>query len=263
MRFRLTGSDPFVKNRVAGGRYHASTLSLPMTTPILLVEDDADLANLLALHLRDQGYDVDRAATGPEGLDKGLHRPYSLIVLDVMLPGGLDGLKLCRTLRAHDIRTPVLMLTAKSDEIDKVMGLEGGADDYVTKPFSVREVLARILALLRRRRLDGVEEDEAAGEPLVRGPLYLNPRTRTATLRDQAVTLTAKEFDLLLLFARHPGRVFSRQDLLDRVWGYQYDGYSHTVNSHINRLRAKIEADPARPELIQTVWGVGYRLGVE
>ena len=225
---------------------------------ILVVEDDPDLQMLLDLHLGDLGYRVDLVGDGREGLERARVGDYALVILDRMLPG-MEGLEVCRALRAEGVPTPVLMLTARSEESDKVVGLDGGADDYVTKPFSIRELLARVGALIRRRRLDGTEQEGDARRDLTIGPFALSPQKRTALLDGVPVELTAKEFDLLTLFARHPGRAFSRQELLDLVWGYQYAGYSHTVNSHINRLRAKIEPDPAHPRFIQTGWGIGYR----
>jgi DNA-binding response OmpR family regulator len=225
---------------------------------ILVVEDDPALQDLLDLHLGDLGYRVDLVGDGRAGLERARVGDYALIILDRMLPG-MEGLEVCRALRAEGVPTPVLLLTARGEEQDKVLGLDGGADDYVTKPFSIRELLARVGALIRRRRLDGTEHEGDARRDVTVGPLALSPQKRTVTLDGEPVDLTAKEFDLLALFARHPGRAFSRQELLDLVWGYQYAGYSHTVNSHINRLRGKIEPDPAHPRFIRTVWGVGYR----
>ncbi len=222
---------------------------------ILLVEDEPDIADLLSLHLGDLGYRIDAVADGALALQKAYAEAYALIILDLMLPG-MNGLEVCKQLRASQRTTPILMLTAKSEEVDKVLGLELGADDYVTKPFSIRELIARIRALLRRVELDQPEVE--AGE-VVFGDLLIEPSKRKVRVAGEPVELTAKEFDLLTLFALHPGRAFSRQELLDKVWGYQYAGYSHTVNSHINRLRSKIEPDPASPQYVQTVWGVGYR----
>jgi DNA-binding response OmpR family regulator len=227
------------------------------STAILVVEDDPDLQDLLDLHLGDFGYRVDVVGDGREGIERARLGDYALVILDRMLPG-MEGVEVCRRLRAEGVLTPVLMLTARGEEADKVLGLDTGADDYVTKPFAIRELLARVGALIRRRRLDGTEHGDARHDIAV-GPVVLAPQKRTVTLHGAPVELTAKEFDLLALFARHPGRAFSRQELLDLVWGYQYAGYSHTVNSHINRLRSKIEPDPAHPRFIRTVWGVGYR----
>jgi DNA-binding response OmpR family regulator len=226
---------------------------------ILLVEDEPDIADLLSLHLGDLGYPVDAVADGALGLQKALAEPYALIILDLMLPH-VSGTEICRRLREAHRATPILMLTAKSEEHDKVLGLDLGADDYVTKPFSISELMARVRALLRRVEMDQPEEAPAE---LAFGALVIEPAKRKVQVAGEAVDLTAKEFDLLTLFAQHPGRAFSRQELLDKVWGYQYAGYSHTVNSHINRLRSKIEPDPANPQYVQTVWGVGYRFAEE
>lgn len=229
-----------------------------MPKRILIIEDNADLARLLALNLRDLSYEVDSAGDGPGGLAKAERMTYDLIVLDVMLPG-LDGLEICRRIREKTAYVPILMLTSRSSETDRVVGLEMGADDYVTKPFSIVELLARIKAIFRRvEQLRQNCAPSAAGR-IESGDLVIDPERRTAIMRGNSVALTAKEFDLLLYFAGSPGRVFTRSQLLDAVWGYGHDGYEHTVNSHINRLRAKIEEDPARPRYILTVWGVGYK----
>jgi len=224
---------------------------------ILLIEDDPDLPRLLEIHLRDLGSETEHCSDGEEGLARGVSGEHQLIVLDVMLPR-LDGLSVCRELRAAGIRTPVLMLTALSDEIDKVLGLEVGADDYLTKPFSVREFVARVRALLRRSEGDYARSTQPA-EAVVAGPLTIDLRGRRATVDGRELSLTTKEFDLLVFMAERTGRAFDRQELLNHVWGYNYSGYEHTVNSHINRLRSKLEDDPAAPRFIQTVWGHGYR----
>jgi DNA-binding response OmpR family regulator len=193
---------------------------------------------------------------GQEGLDKALKGNFDLIILDLMLPD-MDGLDICTTLRSASRYEPILMLTAKSSEVDRVLGLEIGADDYMSKPFSTRELVARVKAILRR-----VDVMRSAGEGqadfLSVGDLVIDKMKRKVTVKAQPVNLTAREFDLLTHFASQPGRVYTRAQLLDQVWGYGYDGYEHTVNSHINRLRGKIEDDPARPRYILTVWGVGY-----
>jgi DNA-binding response OmpR family regulator len=229
-----------------------------MSRRILVVEDNKDLANLLDLHLRDLSYEVDLAFDGDKGLAKAEAEKYDLIILDLMLPG-LDGLEICRRLRGKGAYTPILMLTSKSSELDRVLGLEMGADDYVTKPFSIRELLARVKAIFRR--IDELKSEQQEGEPaLIEAEgLVIDPEKRHVTVKGKTVDLTAKEFDLLYHFAQHPGRVFTRSQLLDLVWGYGHDGYEHTVNSHINRLRAKIEEDPSQPKYILTVWGVGYK----
>ena len=227
---------------------------------ILLVEDDADIADLLELHLTDEGHRVDAVDDGDEGLDRALAGDYDLIVLDIMLPG-TDGFDICRRLRQEKCHTPILMVTAKTEEVDKVLGLELGADDYITKPFSIREVLARVKAIFRRVDVDQKAQDETDDEagPIEFDGLMIEPTKRKVTVEGEVLDLTGKEYELLLLFARNPGRAYSRQELLDEVWGYQYDGYSHTVNTHINRLRNKIEPDPSSPTYVKTVWGVGYR----
>ena len=227
-------------------------------SPILIVEDDPDLAKLLQIHLGDLGYETEVAADGNVGLSLALEGRFSIVILDIMLPG-LDGFEVCKRIRAQNRSLPIIMLTSKSEELDKVLGLELGADDYLTKPFSIREFLARVKAIFRR--IEVVQEDSGTQETtmLDYGDLVVDLEKRKVNLRHQALELTAKEFDLLVLFAENPGRAYSRQELLDLVWGYQYSGYSHTVNSHINRLRNKIEVDPASPRYIKTVWGHGYR----
>ncbi len=233
------------------------TTTGPTTKHILVVEDEQDLSDLVALHLRDLGCEVTVASDGATGLAHARSGRYDLIVLDWMLPG-VDGLEICRQVRQQPAYTPILMLTAKSSELDRVLGLEVGADDYLTKPFSVRELAARARAIFRRVEAIGQRNPET--DILRSGALEIDRARRQASLAGTKLTLTAKEFDLLVHFARHPGRVYSRADLLDQVWGYGHGGYEHTVNSHINRLRAKIEADPAKPQTILTVWGVGYKL---
>ena len=224
---------------------------------ILIVEDDRDIAHLSALHLREAGYSVDTVYDGETGLERAVSLPYDLIVLDVVLPR-LSGTELCQRLRAGASDTLILMLTARSSEFDRVLGLELGADDYLTKPFSFRELQARVKALLRRKER-GRGAVRPSANPIEAGALVIDAENRTATFEEQPLHLTLKEFDLLLQFARHPGKVYTRTQLLDLVWGYGYEGLEHTVNSHINRLRNKLEPDPANPEYIQTVWGVGYR----
>lgn len=230
-----------------------------MDKSILIIEDDPDIADLVEIHLKDLGLSTEHATDGQDGLSKALKNEYLLVILDLMLPQ-LDGFEVCKRIREQKKTLPILMLTSKSEEFDKVLGLELGADDYLTKPFSLRELLARIKAILRR--VDAVKE-EAAGEEkqkeLAFDDLVINMEKRKVILHGEVIDLTAKEFDLLALFASHPGRPYSRQELLDIVWGYQFDGYDHTVNSHINRLRSKIEASPSEPKYIKTVWGIGYR----
>ncbi len=225
---------------------------------ILIVEDDRDIAHLVQLHLHDMGCSVELVHDGTEGLQRALSHTYDLVILDLTLPG-LDGLAICRRLRAGPNYTPILMLTARSSELERVLGLEVGADDYLAKPFSIRELLARVKALFRRVAALSAPAPEQKMLALHSGALVVDREKRMVTVDGTTVSLTAKEFDLLLQFAAHPGRVYTRADLLDLVWGYGYEGYQHTVNSHINRLRTKIEKDPARPRYLLTVWGVGYK----
>ncbi|MFE9448917.1 response regulator transcription factor [Streptomyces sp. NPDC006739] len=217
---------------------------------VLVVDDDPTVAEVVAGYLDRAGYVVDRADDGRAALARAVeHRP-DLVVLDLMLPG-MDGLEVCRRLRARG-PVPVIMLTARGDEDDRILGLEVGADDYVTKPFSPRELVLRVESVLRRTRPAG------AARPLSAGGLTLDPAARRATRNGTALALTLREFDLLSFFLRHPGRAYSREDLMREVWGWDFGDLS-TVTVHIRRLRGKVEDDPARPRLIQTVWGVGYR----
>ncbi|MCB1918144.1 MAG: response regulator transcription factor [Rhodocyclaceae bacterium] len=223
---------------------------------ILVVEDQGDIANLVRMHVEMLGHRVqccDTLAFARRALAAG---DWDLLVLDLALPDG-DGLELCRELRQQNAALPILMLTARATEHERVQGLESGADDYLAKPFGVLELQARVRALLRRAALVEPSVDE---RPIEIPPLRLDPARRAVRRGGSALELTATEFDLLLFLARRPGVVFSRQQLLSEVWGYHHQGYEHTVNSHVNRLRAKIEEDPARPRLIRTVWGVGYKL---
>ena len=229
-----------------------------MKKRILIIEDNRDLASLLEVHLRDLSYESEVAGDGVSGLAIAEAKQFDLIILDLMLPG-LDGVEICKRLRARHSYTPILMLTSRSSELDRVLGLEIGADDYVTKPFSIVELLARVKALLRRVELLGREQKTGEGPIITARELEIDPKKRKVLRRGTPVDLTAKEFDLLLHFVRNQGRVFTRAQLLDAIWGYSHDGYEHTVNSHINRLRSKIEDNPARPDYILTVWGVGYK----
>ena len=229
-----------------------------MPKRILVVEDNRDLAQLLDLHLRDLSYRVDLVHDGNAGLSKATSGGYDLVILDLMLPG-LDGLEICRRLRRAATYVPILMLTSKASELDRVLGLEIGADDYVTKPFSIQELLARVKAIFRRSESLHSDPAQHAGKTVAVRDLVIDLEKRNVTLGERAVELTVKEFDLLSHFALHPGRVYTRAQLLDQVWGYGHEGYEHTVNSHINRLRAKIENNPAQPGYILTVWGVGYK----
>jgi DNA-binding response OmpR family regulator len=227
---------------------------------VLLVEDDADIAEIVALHLRGEGYAVVHAADGRAGLKLLEQDAWDALVLDLMLPG-IDGLEICRRARSMERYTPIIITSARGSETHRVLGLEIGADDYLAKPFSVLELVARVRALLRR--IDAVSRAPAA-EGVVRvGDIVISALEREVTLAGELVELTPREFDLLFFFASNPGKVFSRNDLLDRVWGHRHSGYEHTVNTHINRIRAKIEADPANPRRILTVWGRGYKLASE
>lgn len=224
---------------------------------VLVVEDDEDIANLIKLQLAELSCEVKLASDGNTGLAEAQSKRYDLLILDLMLPG-MGGLEICQRVRGQDRYTPVLMLTSKSSELDRVLGLEMGADDYLTKPFSVLELTARIKAIFRR--VDNLSKDQDDAKAMIKtGTLHIDVEKRSVRLAGNPVELTAKEFDLLLHFARNPGRVLSRTQLLDSVWGYSHSGYEHTVNSHINRLRTKIENKPHEPEIIETVWGVGYK----
>jgi DNA-binding response OmpR family regulator len=236
--------------------------STPVNHKVLIVEDDRDIAKLVEMHVTDLGCKCEVANDGEVGLEKALKNRYDLIILDLMLPG-VDGLEICKEIRSEKNYTPILMLTSRSEEFDKVLGLEFGADDYLTKPFSVRELLARVKAIFRR--VDAVKDDVSgvAKKQIQFRDLKVDLEKRTVVCKGEKVELTAKEFDLLALFAKNPGKAYSRQALLDTVWGYKFDGYDHTVNSHINRLRAKIEEDPADPKYILTVWRVGYKFAEE
>jgi len=225
---------------------------------ILVVEDDPDISHLLEINLKDIAFQVDVVNNGVDGLNRASNHDYQLIVLDLMLPG-MDGLELCRRLRSQSVNIPVLMLTARSSELDRVLGLELGADDYLTKPFSIKELQARVKAILRRVELSAKQLAANPDEKIEAQSLVIDVSGRNVFIDNHAVELTAMEFDLLLHFARNPGRVYSRGQLLDYVWGYSHNGYEHTVNSHINRLRKKIEQNPEQSQYIETVWGVGYR----
>jgi DNA-binding response OmpR family regulator len=225
----------------------------------LIIEDDDRIYDLISMHLLDLGFETDHAKEGPLGIQKALVKEYNLIVLDLMLPK-LDGFEVCKRIRDKNKQVPILMLTARSEELDKVLGLELGADDYITKPFGIREFIARVKALMRRVEVDrGQGIEETAVEILQYGSLAINCTNRTVHVDKRQLDLTNKEYELLELLARNPGRAFNRQQLLEAVWGYQYEGYNHTVNSHINRLRSKIEEDPSKPKYVQTMWGYGYR----
>ncbi len=224
---------------------------------VLIVEDDEHIANLLQLHLRDEGYSVTHTADGAEGIRMLEQGNWDALVLDLMLPN-VDGLEICKRARMMSRYVPIIITSARSSEVHRILGLELGADDYLAKPFSVIELMARIKALLRRT--DALARDaKADAGALVADDLTIDPVSRSITLTGKPLELTPREFDLLYFFVRHPDRVFSRLELLNQVWGYQHDGYEHTVNTHINRLRTKIEKDPSSPQRILTAWGRGYK----
>ncbi|TKI06091.1 response regulator transcription factor [Martelella alba] len=224
---------------------------------LLVVEDDRDIAELLQLHLRDEGFSVSHAADGERGMAALEHGDWDALILDLMLPG-IDGLEICRRVRRMTRYTPIIIISARSSEVHRVLGLELGADDYLAKPFSLLELAARVKAVFRRQEAMSMNLRLDAGTLKI-ADLIIDPVSREVLLQKQPVDLTPREFDLLYYFAKNPGKVFSRLHLLNEVWGYQHDGYEHTVNTHINRLRIKIESQPARPEYILTVWGKGYK----
>jgi len=229
-----------------------------MKNQILVIEDDPDINKLVSMNLSDMGYQVESCDVGSQGLQMAMSGEFDLIVLDVMLPE-MDGLEICRRLRSSNNFIPILMLTARDSEADRVVGLEMGADDYLTKPFSVRELQARVKAMLRRVEMLTKTNPAETKSSLVFGELEIQVNKRQVHLGSELIELTSTEFDLLLYMAKQPGLVFSRSQLLDKVWGYQHAGYEHTVNSHINRLRTKLEKDASKPEYVLTVWGVGYK----
>lgn len=226
-----------------------------MNHKILIVEDNPEIANLIHLHLKDIFCDADIAHDGAVALAKFSKGQYELVILDLMLPV-MDGLEVCKQLREQNKLVPVIMLTSKSSELDRVLGLEIGADDYMTKPFSIPELMARVKAQFRRLN---VLQTTITQKKITLGDLVIEIDKHRVSLKNNPLDLTAREFDLLLHFASQPGRVYSRAELLDKVWGYSFEGYEHTVNSHINRLRAKLEDNPTNPKYLLTVWGVGYK----
>lgn len=230
---------------------------------VLIIEDDLDIIELLDIHLKDLNCEVERALNGEDGFLKAKAGKYDLLVLDLMLPL-MDGIAVCQKLRAHDVSTPILMLTAKAEEFDKVLGLESGADDYITKPFSIREFIARVKAIFRRQERHFLQKKDS-GKPtkLTRDKLEIDLEKHKVRLEGKTIWLTPKEFDLLVLLAQNPGVSYDRHHLLSHVWGYEFSGYEHTVNSHINRLRGKIEPDLSQPKYILTTWGIGYRFNDE
>lgn len=223
---------------------------------VLVIEDDKSIVDLLEIHLKDLNCAVNTVLDGAEGLKLATTESFDLIVLDIMLPS-VNGFDICKEVRKRDIYTPILMLTSKSEEVDKVLGLEIGADDYLSKPFSIREFIARVKAILRR--VESIQKEIGNDSDINAADLAIQVSKRKVTLEGNRIELTPKEFDLLHLLASHPGKTYTREQLLNILWGYQYNGYEHTVNSHINRLRSKIEPNISDPRYILTTWGVGYR----
>ena len=224
---------------------------------ILIVEDDIHIAELVAMHLREADCIVTIENDGMKGHDRALKEPFDLFILDINLPK-MSGLDICRAIRRHKKYVPVMMMTAKAEENDIVTGLDVGADDYITKPFGVKELVARVRAVLRRSQAMNLDLSKT-GKVLQFSDMTIDAENREVTIKGERIDLTPKEFDLLFMLAKKQGRSFSRQQLLDKVWGYEFDGLEHTVNSHINRLRIKIETDVQNPTYILTTWGVGYR----
>lgn len=229
---------------------------------VCIIEDDQDIVNLLQLHLEDLNCQVHYELNGKKGYELVEKKAFDLIILDLMLPD-MDGLEICRRIRAQKDYTPILMITAKAEEIDRVLGLETGADDYLTKPFSVREFISRVKAIFRRVDMIKEKYEEAKENEISFKDLVIDIDKRKVTKSGERISLTPKEFDLLILMAQNPGRIYSRENLLQLIWGYEFSGYEHTVNSHVSRLRTKIESDLNKPEYILTDWGVGYMFNDE
>lgn len=221
----------------------------------MLIEDDRQIVELIDIHLKDIFCESTKTYNGEDGLEQARTNKFDLIILDIMLPD-MNGVDICRKIRADKNNTPVMILTARSEEIDKIIGLETGADDYLTKPFSIRELIARIKAVLRRVNINTYHQKT---DTIEIGKLSIDPVKRKVMLDNRKLELTPKEFELLYLFMTNPGRSYSREALLSAIWGYEFNGYEHTVNSHINRLRTKIESDLSHPKYILTSWGIGYR----
>ena len=224
---------------------------------VLIIEDDIEIVNLLEIHLKDIDCEVIKAYNGTDGLDIALTEAPDLIILDISMPE-MDGIEVCKEVRKKQ-NTPIIMLTAKVEEIDRVLGLEIGADDYITKPFSVREFIARVKAVFRRTKLDKESIENTTKTELRFTNLVISIDKRKVIQNNIKIELSPKEFDLLVLMASNPGKSYSRSSLLNLIWGYDFEGYEHTVNSHINRLRAKIEPEMANPTYIITTWGIGYK----
>ena len=228
---------------------------------VLVIEDDIEIVNLLEIHLKDIDCQVIKAYNGKEGLHLALTEKPDLIILDISMPE-MDGIEVCKEVRKTQ-STPIIMLTAKVEEIDRVLGLELGADDYITKPFSIREFVARVKAVFRRAKMDREKIESNSNSELNFENLRIIIDQRKVIQNDVKIDLSPKEFELLVLMASNPGKNYSRSNLLSLIWGYDFEGYEHTVNSHINRLRAKIEPEMADPTYIITSWGVGYKFNEE
>ena len=229
---------------------------------VLVIEDDKNIIELLNIHLADLSCEVTNAKNGQEGLGIALGNKFDLVILDLMLPG-LNGMEICRRIRQQDRSTPIMILSAKSEEIDKVVGLETGADDYLTKPFSIREFIARVNVIFRRKEGAAIDTGMGTNTLMKFEGLEIDIDKRKVLLDQVRIDLSPKEFDLLTLLAASPGKSYSRKRLLSLVWSYDFEGYEHTVNSHINRLRGKIEKDISSPKYILTTWGIGYRFNEE
>jgi len=225
---------------------------------LLVVEDDTSLGEVIRYNFLSEGYEVKLEKNGKKGLDSALSWQADVIILDLMLPL-ISGIEICRTIRKEGIFTPVIMLTAKDTEVDRVVGLEVGADDYVTKPFSTRELIARVGANIRRTEMIKIARENYSDEIINIGNLIIDKPSRKITLNNQDISLRPREYDLLLHMASNPGRVFTRDQLLQQVWGYEYTGDTRTIDVHVRWLRRKIEKDPSNPILLQTIRGVGYR----
>lgn len=238
--------------------FNFGTSEILIMEKVLIIEDDKDIADLIAIHLTDLDFEVDKVFDGKEGLLKAINNKYKIILLDLRLPG-MDGMEVCKKIRLEKIHTPILMVTSKSEEIDKIIGFEIGGDDYITKPFSIRELIARVKAILRRSELTNQKQLNDVIQLIKYDGIFINITLRNVEVHGKRIELSPKEFDLLVLFASNPGRTYTRTQLLDMIWGYQFEGYEHTVNSHINRLRSKIERNLNEPEFILTTWGVGYK----
>ena len=224
---------------------------------VLIIEDEADIAHLIAVELEELPARTDVVGDGAAGLEAAISGHYDLVALDLRLPQ-LGGLEICRRLRQQGVNTPILIVSARGSESDRIVGLELGADDYMVKPFSPAELLARARALLRRSSMTTAESLTPAEISL--GDVRIELPGRRVWVRDREILLTPKEFDLLVHMARQPGKVFAKKELLSAVWGVPYEGYEHTITCHINRLRSKLEADPQKPQRIVTIWGIGYKM---